>query len=380
MLIGAAAVVAVWLAWLFAARVAVMEVSDDARLEVGAAAHPVQAEVGGRVVSTTLVLGRDVKEGDVLLDLDARAERLQLEEARLRRTTLQNQVEPLRNELVARERVRLEARLAAEAQLSEARARQHEAALRARIASEEASRIATLRDGGHVGELEALKALGEAETRGVNVEALGHDLARLERDARVRESENSAALERLRRDVASMDGEIGSLGATIDRLEFEIARRTVRAPIGGRLGDVVLLQEGAFVQPGTRVCTVVPRGDLRVVAEFRAATAVGRVQSGQRAKVRLTGFPWTEYGSLDAVVDSVGTEPINGLVRAELLLDASARTRIPMQHGLPGTVYVEVERVSPATLVLRAAGKTVMPEPAGAPSAAQSAAPRAQIP
>ena len=32
-------------------------------------------------------------------------------------------------------------------------------------------------------------------------------------------------------------------------------------------------------------------------------------------------------------------------------------TTIPLQHGLPGTVEVEVERVSPATLVLREVGK-----------------------
>jgi membrane fusion protein (multidrug efflux system) len=30
---------------------------------------------------------------------------------------------------------------------------------------------------------------------------------------------------------------------------------------------------------------------------------------------------------------------------------------VPMQHGLPGTIEVEVERISPAALVLRAVGR-----------------------
>ena len=30
---------------------------------------------------------------------------------------------------------------------------------------------------------------------------------------------------------------------------------------------------------------------------------------------------------------------------------------VPMQHGLPGTLEVEVDRVTPASLVLRACGR-----------------------
>ena len=41
---------------------------------------------------------------------------------------------------------------------------------------------------------------------------------------------------------------------------------------------------------------------------------------------------------------------------------------VPLQHGLPGTVEVEVARVSPATLVLHAVGKRLGVLP-GAPTA-----------
>jgi membrane fusion protein (multidrug efflux system) len=40
----------------------------------------------------------------------------------------------------------------------------------------------------------------------------------------------------------------------------------------------------------------------------------------------------------------------------ELALDSRSDSRIPLQHGLPGSVEVEIETLSPANLVLRTAG------------------------
>ena len=80
------------------------------------------------------------------------------------------------------------------------------------------------------------------------------------------------------------------------------------------------------------------------------------MQPGQPARLRLDGFPWAQYGSLAATVTSVATEARDGVIRVELQLPPETPTAIPLQHGLPGTVEVEVERISPATLVLRAVG------------------------
>ena len=54
---------------------------------------------------------------------------------------------------------------------------------------------------------------------------------------------------------------------------------------------------------------------------------------------------------------------VDGALHVELELAADAASRIPVQHGLTASVAVEVERVSPAALVLRAAGKLVDREP-----------------
>ena len=77
------------------------------------------------------------------------------------------------------------------------------------------------------------------------------------------------------------------------------------------------------------------------------------------ARLRLDGFPWAQWGMVSARVRTVGAEAREGAVRVELALVGRGETRIPLEHGLPGSVEVEVERVSPAVLLLRAAGQLV---------------------
>jgi hypothetical protein len=58
------------------------------------------------------------------------------------------------------------------------------------------------------------------------------------------------------------------------------------------------------------------------MTDFLPPAALGRIQPGQPARLRPDAAP-----------------------------------PIPLQHGLPGTVEVEVDHVPPATLVLRTAGR-----------------------
>jgi hypothetical protein len=55
----------------------------------------------------------------------------------------------------------------------------------------------------------------------------------------------------------------------------------------------------------------------------------------------------------------VASEVHDGRVRVELDIARSPVSPIPLQHGLPGAVEVEVERVSPAALTLRTAGQVI---------------------
>jgi membrane fusion protein (multidrug efflux system) len=214
-----------------------------------------------------------------------------------------------------------------------------------------------------------LRTRAEADHKRAAADTLRLAVSRLEREHRTKDSGRTARLAQFHRELTQLDGDIRTAEATLARLDHSIEQTRIRAPIAGRLGEVAGIQPGAVVRQGDTLDVVLPVGSLRVVAHFLPAVALGQVQPGQPARLRLEGFPWAQYGSLAATVSSVANEAHDGVIRVELRLIPESLTAIPLQHGLPGTVEVEVARVSPATLVLRGVGQRLGVSPRGAVTA-----------
>jgi multidrug resistance efflux pump len=352
----AVALLGAWVTWFFLAQVTLYEVSATARLEVSDAAHPVEAQVAGRVRATHLTLGREVQAGDVLVELEVDAQRLRLEEERTRLAALAPEPAVLRDEIRAEEAAQREEQQAGQVARDQAHARHREAEAAAQLGAQEAERMARLFARAYVAELDLLRAKAEARKQREAADTWRLEISRLEWDLQTRRSDRQARLQRLIREVTQINGQIATTHATIERLEYEIARRYVRAPVTGRLGEVAKLQVGTVVREGDRLGAVVPPGTLKVMSDFLPPAALGRIQPGQPAQLRLEGFPWTQYGMVSATVASMANEVRDGHVRVELAVRSDAVPPIPLQHGLPGTVEVEVDHVSPAALILRTAG------------------------
>lgn len=346
-----------WTAWFLFSRVEVLETTKLARLEVAEEAHPVEAQVGGRVVSARLELGRDVTAGEVLVELDATREKLELAEERAKVEALTAQVEAIDAELAASELTGRDVSSSTRASQAEATARRREADAAAQLADDELARLERLAKSGNVPEADVSRARAQAQQRRAAADALRLEVKMLGSAGAVTAGDRRTQLERLRRERARIDGEIGAGKATGARLEHEIERRRIAAPVAGRLGAVQTLQGGMVLKEGDRLATILPSGDLKVVADYSPEQALGKIRAGQRARLRLDGFAWTEYGSLPATVTRVGSEARFGRVRVELKPQPPSGSRIPLTHGLPGALEIVVEEVSPATLVLRAVGE-----------------------
>ncbi len=363
----AAALLGGWCAWLFFARVALYEISASARLEVEQAAFPIQTASAGRIERLNLSIGRAVAAGDVLLELDAAPLRLERQQEQARLDGLIAQLAALKEEVAAHQRALTEGQQAGVLALEEARARHLEAQAAERFAREQESYVADLLGKGNASDSEYRRAKAEAEQRAAATEATRIAVPRMAKDLEMAESQRQAALDTLYREQRRLAGEVGSTEAALARLDHAIAQKRVVAPVDGVVAESAELRSGGYVLEGERVGALLPAGATRVVAYFTPAAAVGRVRPGQPARVRLDGFPWSQFGTLMAQVSDVAREMRDGQIRVELSLLEPEATLIPMEHGLPGVVEVEVERVSPASMILRIAG---MRRGADAPPAA----------
>ena len=346
-----------WSAWFFFARLPVYVVSDSARLEVNQAVHPIQSPVAGQIRTIHLTLGADVAQGDVLIDLDAEAQRLQLQEEQTRLDTLAPQLARISGELIAQKQGRREAVEGAGSAGEEARARLREAEAAASQAREELTRAEKLHESGLVPEIEFLRTRSDFERRQALAATLRLDIDRQRSEQRASDSEQAVRAERLEREQAVLRGQLATEKAIVERLTHERDQRRVRAPIDGRVGEIAEVHAGEFVRAGDRLAAIVPSGQLKAIAYFPPSTALGRIRQGQAAHLRLDGFPWIQYGSIAALVSNVASEMRDGRIRVELRLTPDPASRIPFQHGMPGSVEIEVASASPAVLVMRTTGQ-----------------------
>jgi membrane fusion protein (multidrug efflux system) len=357
--LGTALLVA-WTLWFFLARVALYETSRQARLEVAAAPHDIDAPVSGRILRSNLVLERQVAQGELLLEIDSAALRLERQAEVARVLAVAPQIAALERELASDEEAMRGEDRALAAEVSEARARQRASDAVASLKASERDQIAALHRQHVVAEVERQRTEADYERQTAESDAARAQVGRLGTEGGVRRSDRRAKIARLQAEIARLESARAEAASHIPILDEKIELYTVRAPISGRIGNMINLQPGAVVSAGTRLGTVIPSGGVRAVAFFDVATALGRVKPGQPARIRLFGFPWTKFGVLRARVERVGSEPRDGLIRVELALAAQQKARIPVEHGLQGSAEVEVEEVAPVALVLDAAGRYLM--------------------
>ena len=367
-LVAALLITAAWALWLGLGRVGIYAVSTVARVEVAEASHPVESPVEGRIASMNLELDQLVSQGEVLVELDCETEQLQIAKDRAYLEAIDPQLGAVKAELDLRREASGTDGQASRARVQEASAKIDEAEAAAKLAEDQRRRTEKLYGSGAVPEADLRRMESEAAQKRAAANAAKHVPDRVIWEQRTNDTERRASIEQLQRSVAYFEGEKRTTEARLALLEHEVARRRIVAPIAGRLGEVSLLRVGQFVKPGDRLATVVPAGTLHVVASFEPAVALGRVHEGSKARLRLAGFPWTQFGTLPAEVAGVGSEVRSGSVRVELRLLPAEGNKVPLQHGLPGTAEIEVERISPAALLIRLAGKLLEEEPPPVPT------------
>lgn len=346
-----------WICWASWAQITLYEVSPKARVELDSATYPVESPLLGRVVQTNLHVGQAVHRGDVLVEIDPIPDLLQLRQQQAAAGGLEAELVHLRMQIGGEEKVRLEEQRSATVSAEEAQNRVREAGATVDYAKAELSRVQRLQHEGLASDRDVEKAAAELGRQRAVVATMESATRRIPQEQLTHERERDVRIARLQGEIASLQTQRNTLSAGMDRASYEIERRVVRAPIDGRIGETEILRTGAVVQPGERLASIVPSGRLIVAAEFRANAAFGRIQVGQTARMRLDGFPWAEFGAVQAKVSQVAAEIRESNVRVEFEIQAASSFRGKLEHGMPGTVDVAVERTTPLALVLRTAGQ-----------------------
>lgn len=120
------------------------------------------------------------------------------------------------------------------------------------------------------------------------------------------------------------------------------------SPTDGKVAFMQLWKEGQYVNAGETMFVVVPHGDSEFMGKaLLPMQGAGKVRTGQRAVVRLTGFPEQEYGRMEGKVVSVSPVPNEeGNYVAEIGLIRMPDKQPPLLKVMNGTAEIIVREQS----------------------------------
>ena len=100
---------------------------------------------------------------------------------------------------------------------------------------------------------------------------------------------------------------LDALASDEKRLQEELTLATIRAPVAGTVQGLVGIVEGTYVLAGQSLGYISP--DDRLVAEaYVLPRNIGLVRAGQPARLQIDAYPYTQWGLLDGVVESVAVD------------------------------------------------------------------------
>jgi len=351
----AAAVLTPWCLWFFFSEVGVYAKAQPARLVSASAPHAVESQASGPFLEAHVSLGDRVVEGDILFQLDTTSLRLERERADAELRALTSEIEAVESELEARAHVRQLGNQLAEIRKMRAREKVKVAASDADLEQRRAQHLRSLSEQGFASSDQAAEAASTAKMKSSTARRARAGVRLEELLGRHDASDSVVDRRQLQRLLAQLEGRRAVLRVEYKALQLAIDRASIRAPVSGTVGEVTEARPGSVVDAGEALASIVPDGSLVVEAHLSNAIA-GHVRAGDRAVLRLTGFPWPEYGSLHVTILRVGSESSTGGFRALLELTGDGDYEGPLEHGLPGELLLETDRSTPFMVLLRSLG------------------------
>lgn len=203
----------------------------------------------------------------------------------------------------------------------------------------------------------------------------------------------AAAADKSRASIAGIDAQLSQLRSELARSSVkdlaeaqdnsdlrrnEIAKTDFRnrqmrlvSPVDGTVQQLAVNTLGGVVQPAETLLVIVPDDSQLVVDAKIPNREAGFVRTGQPVRIKVDAFPFTDYGTLDGVLESVSGDAVEdeklGLVynaRIRLATTPAQRSNMKLSPGMAITAEIKTARrriiqylLSPITTRLDEAGR-----------------------
>jgi adhesin transport system membrane fusion protein len=128
-------------------------------------------------------------------------------------------------------------------------------------------------------------------------------------------------------ELASAQAEYSARRSTLPALSERVERTVVRAPLPGRVNRVLITTIGGTVAPGAPLVEIVPSEESLLVETLVRPQDIAFVRMGQEAKVSITAYDPSIYGSLEGAVVAISPDAVLNERTGESFYTVQVRTR-----------------------------------------------------
>jgi multidrug resistance efflux pump len=347
-----AALLLIWFCWFFWVPLSITKQAKGS-FDTGQSAIAITSAVDGRIERVGLVAGDFVNEGDFLIGINTEDEEKQIDvlqkalrEEKLALKAIENSSASELQKLAIEHQSLAEKVKSLRAQLVNAQNQYDQQKSMVELLQAATSAISKI----------------EIQKEQLQLQKIHEHLLIVQQSLKTVQSEQQQSIKQqelleasFAENTARQQSRIASLQADLTAQQQHSAHKIMRAPKSAQVAEVMPLQEGQWITAGTTLATLVPEGELRVVAEFDPVDALGYLHVGQTAKIQVDNFPWLQYGALTARVLQVNQAARDGNIR--VLLELTGKQHWVLQPGMTAKVIIDVAALTPWELLLQSLGQ-----------------------
>jgi membrane fusion protein (multidrug efflux system) len=322
------------------------ESTDDAQID--GHIHPVNAKVGGTVLSVNVLENQKVEAGTILAQLDSRDYEVAVARAEADLAQAQAGViaaragvpvasstagaqitssEAITEQAKAGVDFRAKELAAAEARLESAQARVREAKANATKAERDVERLKRLIEKDEISQQQYDAAVGAAEASRASVESAEAEVVQYQQEmaaARAQASQSQAELHKAqaeaeaaktapeqvtitRAQAQSAEARVQLAKAALDQARLNLEYTTIKAPLSGIVSKKTV-ESGQVVQPGQPLMAIVTQEDIWITANFKE-TQLANMRPGQQGTISVDAYGGRIYKiRVDSIASATGAK------------------------------------------------------------------------
>lgn len=163
-----------------------------------------------------------------------------------------------------------------------------------------------------------------------------------------------------REDLAKANSEAQMLSSVIRGRSDSLSRLTLRSPVRGIVKDIEVTTIGGVVPPNGQLMQIVPLDEQLLIETRISPRDIAFIHPEQQAKVKITAYDYSIYGSLDGKVVTISPDTIQDEVKPEIFYyRVFIRTDSDALRNKAGKTFAIVPGMI-ATVDIRTGEKTVL--------------------